>query len=404
MRLLLLIILFLVHLNVVGQAPQQFFSSIPTQAAFLNICPDAYTNGMGLAGVTNTDFQQVGGFYHNPALLSSKKRVMLFDISYVPWLRKLVPDINFFRLGVVKYFGFRHVLGFDYTRISWGDITYVITPGNTRTSKFHDQCFAIRYAYDVSPRLSLGIAPKYIRSRKYDGFIGVVTGEALAADLGVNYRSEHSYNVFNLFYYSFGASILNIGKIRYGTTQKQFIPTTLKLGAMVSRRFNVHYDSSYFAIDVIYEAEKMLVPSPPIYARDSLGNIILDSNGQQVIIAGRDPNVNLWEGMFGSFADAPGDAKEEWAEIIHKFGVEVRKVFSPTSYCALRGGYYNEHIWKGGRKFFTLGLGGGFKASQLNIALYLPQYERSPLENTLVFSATYKQLLFNPDKVHYDVY
>ena len=81
----------------------------------------------------------------------------------------------------------------------------------------------------------------------------------------------------------------------------------------------------------------MLVPTPP--SRDNEGEIV----------AGMNPEVAVVEGMLQSFWDAPGGSKEEFREINYSLGTE----YWYNNQFALRGGYFNEHDTKGGRKYFT---------------------------------------------------
>ncbi len=104
-------------------------------------------------------------------------------------------------------------------------------------------------------------------------------------------------------------------------------------------------NNNYVATDISYQADKLLVPTPPIYS-DSI------FNGQFQIISGSNPDVGPFEGAINSFSDAPGGFSEELHEIIHQFGIETRYVFSENKMvAAIRAGYFNEHALKGNRKF-----------------------------------------------------
>jgi hypothetical protein len=88
--------------------------------------------------------------------------------------------------------------------------------------------------------------------------------------------------------------------------------------------------------------------------------------------------------MLGSFNDAPDGFKEELREINPSIGVEYlyNQVF------ALRGGYMYEHPTKGGRQYFTAGMGLQYNVFNLNFSYLLPvgQLQTNPLANTLRFS------------------
>ena len=57
--------------------------------------------------------------------------------------------------------------------------------------------------------------------------------------------------------------------------------------------------------------------------------------------------------MLGSFDDAPGGAKEELREIIYSGGIE----YWYDNQFAVRGGYFHEDDTKGGRQYYTMGVG-----------------------------------------------
>ena len=118
------------------------------------------------------------------------------------------------------------------------------------------------------------------------------------------------------------------------------------------------------------------MPTPPVR----------DDNGE--ITAGLDDNVSPFAGIFQSFNDAPGGFSEELEEIIYNAGVE----YWYDGKFAFRGGYQFEDSQKGGRQYFTIGLGIQYNVFGLDFAYLIPASPvvRSPLENTLRFS-----LLFN---------
>jgi hypothetical protein len=118
------------------------------------------------------------------------------------------------------------------------------------------------------------------------------------------------------------------------------------------------------------EISKLLVPTPPIFKRDSLGNPVpIPGTNKYEIASGMDNNVSTFRGLFQSFYDAPDGLSEELSEIILAFGFEfvTQKAF------ILRGGYHMESERKGNRKFFTLGAGYQRKRFGINLSFILPQ-------------------------------
>ena len=75
-------------------------NTITTSVPFLLISPDSKSGAMGDVGVaTNPD---ANSLHWNPAKFAFVEDDMGFSVSYVPWLRALVPDINLSYLGGYK--------------------------------------------------------------------------------------------------------------------------------------------------------------------------------------------------------------------------------------------------------------------------------------------------------------
>jgi hypothetical protein len=159
-----------------------------------------------------------------------------------------------------------------------------------------------------------------------------------------------------------------------------FIPANMRLGTTITSVID-RYNKVSFSVDL----NKLLVPTNPVYQRDSFNRIRYDENGSPLIERGSDPNEkSVIEGMLGSFKDAPDGIREELREINPSLGIEYlyNQVF------ALRGGYMYEHPTKGGRQYFTAGMGLQYNVFNLNFSYLLPvgQLQTNPLANTLRFS------------------
>jgi len=95
--------------------------------------------------------------------------------------------------------------------------------------------------------------------------------------------------------------------------------------------------------------------------------------------------------MFGSFSDAPGGFNEELREFNLGGGLE----YWYAKQFAFRAGYFNEPATKGGRKYFTLGLGVKYSVFGFDFAYLIPTSQRHPLQNTLRFSLLFDFDAFN---------
>ncbi|MEP1258778.1 type IX secretion system outer membrane channel protein PorV [Algoriphagus sp.] len=366
-----------------GQDPDR--RVITTAVPFLNFAPDSRHSGMGDVGVA---LSPDGSAAHwNAGGLAFIEDDMGFSLSYSPWLGKLVNDMSlsyltgFFRIDEVSAFGF------DLRYFNMGDIQ--LTDGNGQDlGEFNPRDIAIggTYSRKLSNYLGLGISARFIYSN-LSGNISSVGGSEAKAGISVGtdvglYYSKPIYAGAKDANFSWGINISNIGpKITYNSADDlDYIPTNLKVGTAYSIELDP-VNKLTFALDL----NKLLVPTPPIYATNEDGTLETDENDNLVIAQGKDPNRPLLSGMFGSFADAPGGFSEEMQEIMISFGVE----YNYAEKFALRTGYFYENPNKGGRQYFTMGVGFELKRLGFDFSYLVPQKQNNPLAETLRFTLMY---------------
>lgn len=376
-------------------------NTITTAVPFLMIAPDARSGAMGEVGAaTDPDGASI---HWNPSKMAFVDNKMGFSLSYTPWLRALVPDINLAYISGYGKLGKKglQTLSGSLRYFSLGNITFTDQNGNT-IGNFNPNEFAIdvSYARKLSREFSGGISLRYIYSNLTGGLNvgGADTrpGMAGAADVAFYYQTDRVEIGGRKSLISAGLNISNIGsKMRYTQTQDEdFIPINFRFGL----GFKYWIDERN-TIAAYFDINKLMVPTPPeiddnpyindeLPAGDTLGAIGHESNqnpdyGQ--IIAGKDPNRSVPAGMFGSFGDAPGGSAEELREINLSVGLEYwyNKLF------AIRAGYFHEHWTKGNRQFFTVGAGIRYNVFGLDFAYLIPTQQRHPLENTLRFTLTF---------------
>ena len=366
-------------------------NTITTAVPFLMIAPDARAGAMGDVGVaTDPDGASI---HWNPAKMAFVPSKMGFAVSYTPWLRALVPDINLAYIsgyGKIGKKGLQTLSG-SLRYFSLGDITFTDNSGNT-IGNFNPNEFAIdlSYARKLSKEFSGGIGLRYVYSNLTGGLNvgGADTrpGQAAAADVSFYYRND-KVEIGNMnTVISAGVNISNIGsKMSYTqTNEEDFIPINMRLGV----GFKLFPDERN-SIALFVDVNKLMVPTPPQI--DDRAEIITDAGdtiqnpAYQTIIAGKDPNRSVPDGMFTSFGDAPGGSREELNEVNFSVGIEYwyNKLF------AIRAGYFYEHPTKGNRQFFTIGAGIRYNVFGLDFAYLIPTQQRHPLENTLRFSLSF---------------
>ena len=350
-------------------------NTITTAVPFLLISPDSRAGGMGDVGVATSP--DANSLHWNPAKFAFVEDEVGFAVSYVPWLRALVPDINLSYLAGYKKLNKNEAIAMELRYFTLGDITFTDVIGNN-LGQYKPSEFAIGSAYSrkLSDQFSLAISGRYIYSNLTGGQSagGITTnaGQSVAADVAGYFRKDIRIAKKDMEL-ALGANISNIGnKVRYTeTSTRDFIPINLRLGTALNTDLD-EYNKISFAFDI----NKLLVPTPPIY-NDSI-------DGQ--IDFGQDPNVSVVSGIFQSFGDAPGGFSEEMREINFSVGTE----YWYDDQFAVRAGYFNEHNTKGGRKFFTFGSGVKYNVFALDFS-YLINASRAingnnPLANTMRFT------------------
>ena len=353
-------------------------NTITTAVPFLLISPDSRAGGMGDVGVAISP--DANSMHWNPAKYSFIDQEVGFTVSYVPWLRELVPDINLSYISGYKKLNKNDVVAMELRYFTLGDITFTDVIGNN-LGQYKPNEFAIGSSYSrkLSDQFSLAISGRYIYSNltggQSAGGIATNAGQSIAADVAGYYVKDIRI-AKNDMQLAFGANISNIGnKISYTeTSTRDFIPINLRLGTALNADLD-EYNKISFAFDI----NKLLVPTPPIYN---------DSISDQIDF-GKDPNVSVVSGIFQSFGDAPGGFNEEMREINFSLGTE----YWYNNQFAIRAGYFNEHNTKGGRKFFTFGSGVKYNVFALDFS-YLINASRAingnnPLANTMRFTLTF---------------
>ena len=353
-------------------------NTITTAVPFLLISPDSRAGGMGDVGVATSP--DANSLHWNPAKYSFIDQEVGFAVSYVPWLRNLVPDINLSYISGYKKLNKNEVVAMELRYFTLGDITFTDVIGNN-LGQYKPSEFALGSSYSrkLSDQFSLAISARYIYSNltggQSAGGIATNAGQSIAADVAGYYVKDIRIAKKDMEL-AFGANVSNIGnKISYTeTSTRDFIPINLRLGTALNADLD-DYNKISFAFDL----NKLLVPTPPIY-NDSI-------NDQ--IDYGKDPNVSVVSGIFQSFGDAPGGFNEEMREINFSVGTE----YWYDNQFAIRAGYFNEHNTKGGRKFFTFGSGVKYNVFALDFS-YLINASRAingnnPLANTMRFTLTF---------------
>jgi hypothetical protein len=374
-RLTLLLAVLLSFTAAKAEDKKTLFNPEQYGVTSLSIAPDARAGSMGdIGAATEAD---VYSQYWNPAKYPFNVARAGVGISYTPWLRKIVNDINlatiagFYRIGdysavsaSLRYFNLGEVYVGDYS----GGITDM-------TIKPYELAVDVGYSRMLSETFSMGVNMRFIYSDiKYTPEESTA-GKAFAADIAM-YRLGYFMMGNRECSFGWGINISNIGsKIAFGgSDDAEFIPTNLRLGLNLTIPFN-EYNKFSFSID----ANKLLIPTYPKQQEGEAENDYLDRVQKDYY------DISPIAGIFKSFGDAPGGFKEEMQEIRWSFGAE----YTYNDRFMLRAGYHHEAENKGNRKYFTVGAGFKMSVFTIDAAYLFSTAQTNPLDQTMRFSLAF---------------
>lgn len=360
------------------------FNPVETGVTSLGIAPDARGASMGdLGAATDPD---ANSQFWNPSKYAFAYSSAAISLNYTPWLRKLVNDI--FLADVSGYYK----LGSNDNQALSASLRY-FSLGEVNTHKGDDGIagqslnpyelsFDVGYSRKLSEKFSMGVVFRYIYSAL--GFSESYAGDqnvgasAFSADIS-GYYTTYPIIGRNECQWSWGWNISNIGtKVSYdGGENPAFLPTNLRLGTTFMFPL-----ADYHTLALSLDLNKLLVPTRP--RRSDYPDGI---EGEEEYINKLEDwkNMSPISGIFKSFSDAPGGAKEELREITMSLGAE----YAYNNQFFLRAGYYYENEFKGNRQYFGIGAGFSLNVVRLDASYMLATAQTSPLDQTLRFTLTF---------------
>ena len=340
--------------------------------------------------------------YWNPAKLAfiDDTKDMGFSMSYSPWLRALVNDINLAYITGYKKIDRNSAIGGSLRYFSLGNITFTDNFGSTiRDFKPNEFSLDMTYSRKLSSNLGVGLSARYIYSNLTGGTnVGgadTKPGQSVATDLSLYYVTNKFTIAEKSTDVAIGMNISNIGSPMAYTdnADKDFIPANLRLGSALNMEID-EFNEFTFAVDI----NKLLVPTQPVYEQFN-GAVVYGNDGLPIIFSGRNPDVGVASGIFGSFGDAPGDViidqsgntvgvedGSKFKEELHEINISVGAEYLYSHLFALRAGYFHEHPTKGNRRYLSFGAGIRYKVLELDLSYLLALTQQSPLANTLRFT------------------
>lgn len=341
----------------------------------LSIAPDARSAGMGDIGVaTDADLNSL---HWNPAKYSYMQSAGGITANYTPWLRKLVSDIDL--AHIAGYYNFGDLAGgiaASFTYFSLGNVSLTDANGTVlQDVRPNEWSLDLSYYRKLHEYVSMAVALRFMYSDLNNGYNSSTTtaGEmypawTMAADVSLYYHQPIELPM-GTSYFSLGFALQNLGgKMTYDKITQNFIPATMHIGVNYELPFD-KYNSLTFGV----QADKLMVPSHKSkFADDESGTWTQEGYSA----------LSSVKGIFQSFADAPGGAKEEFNEVRWGAGLE----YSYNKQFFARFGYSYENYYKGNRNYLTAGAGFHLSIFSLDVAYCIGLSSSNPLDQTMRFT------------------
>lgn len=341
----------------------------------LSIAPDARSAGMGDIGVaTDADLNSL---HWNPAKYSYMQSAGGITANYTPWLRKLVSDIDL--AHIAGYYNFGDLAGgiaASFTYFSLGNVSLTDANGTVlQDVRPNEWSLDLSYYRKLHEYVSMAVALRFMYSDLNNGYNSSTTtaGEmypawTMAADVSLYYNQPIELPM-GTSYFSLGFALQNLGgKMTYDKITQNFIPATMRIGVNYELPFD-KYNSLTFGV----QADKLMVPSRKSkFADDESGTWTQEGYSA----------LSSVKGIFQSFADAPGGAKEEFNEVRWGAGLE----YSYNKQFFARFGYSYENYYKGNRNYLTAGAGFHLSIFSLDVAYCIGLASSNPLDQTMRFT------------------
>ena len=356
------------------------FAPITTGVSFLSVAPDARGGGMGDTGGASApdgDSQ-----YWNPAKYAFIDGVGGANVSYVPWLRKIVSDIDL--ISASGYYKIQDVqtIAASFRFFSIGNVLIQKDPNpeSGYNVKPYDLALDVSYSRILAKNFSMGVALRFIWSDLTGGYNAdggeyIEPGWSIAADISGYYGQKVDFS-WGTGFGGFGFNISNIGKkVEYGDYRSAaFLPTNLRLGG----RFTIPFDK-YNHLTAHLDINKLLVPAHPIQGDDESNEAYAQRVDEYYKM---DPITGIGRSFVDMADGSPYDFGTQFKKLTWSAGLE----YDYNEQFFGRVGLYYEDPMIGGRQYATFGAGFKLNVFSLDVAYVLSIAQNNPLDQTLRFT------------------
>jgi hypothetical protein len=183
-------------LGAAAQELQETYNPIQVAVPILNIAPDARSAGMGDMGVATSP--DVNSQHWNAAKYPFAIPKMGVGLSYVPWLKGLVNDVNIAYLSYYYRVDNTQSVSAALRYFGLGSMAIVDDQGQTLENVDpKEYAFDVAYARKFGSHLSGALTLRYIRSDLTGGFVnqwsygGLLPANGFGADVAMYYENTH---------------------------------------------------------------------------------------------------------------------------------------------------------------------------------------------------------------------
>jgi len=146
--------------------PNPVYTAVPS----LSITPEARAGGMGDVGVATS--ADVNSQYWNPAKYLFTESDAGLSLSFTPWMRNLVSDIDLAYVAGYKRFGDNQAVSASLRYFSLGKVTLTTIDGtNYNDVQPNEFSFDVAYSRLLSKKWSAAVAVRFIYSDLWVGMV-----------------------------------------------------------------------------------------------------------------------------------------------------------------------------------------------------------------------------------------
>ena len=356
---------------IVGLLSQNLSAQVGlTGVPFLRIEPEARSASLGNTGVSDSRSFYAG--FWNPSILAHQKEYS-FGITHSDWLPGLSTDLSFDNFSSVIPLGAKSTISIDALYFNLGSQSNMDASGNY-LGDYSNYEFTVSssYGYALSSRWAVGLNLRYISSNIADGVQyqdnTLKPGTGLSFGIGTLYSNTIVSTMKRRLDTRFGLSLNNMGSgVDYGDNLTlEPLPTQLRMG----------YSFDLFTGDNM----KHRISLYNDYSKNLARSETIVENG----VTRYEP-VSSWNALTKGWGSVDVYTGDEWVALsfVDQWSMGTGVEYALMDKFMLRGGYYTENQWNGGRNYLTTGVGLHVANIKTDISYLVSTKANDPMANTV---------------------